>query len=645
MKKFNSYLQSLTVAKRMAIFAFLSIGSILYVGLTTFPELQKLAELNQQFYEYPHTTTNTVRDMKFTLLMMRRVTRDAIFETDSDKRVTEIASLEAYHSQFFDSVKIIRKSFLGDQQLIGDAESQYRNMIAYTNESLAILKAGHQDEAWKRSIDSTPGNPGPLLAAKLDEIHKKSAEFAAKLNQEAKDTYQNQVRAAIYDLGFGLVLLLSSVFVLTRSITRPLGSLRDSIVDLSQGKMHETIPYQDQQNEIGEIGRGMAVLQDVYLKLESQRWVKEQLSEIAQSLQTASTRAEFGDLLCSHLAQNMGLAYGALFVADADRTELKRFGGYGCDDSIHANRFAWGQSLVGQVALSKNQILMSPAEGDRVGVSTGLGKLLIRNVLIAPIMDRDSVLAVLELGTLQTFDNRQMLFLEALLPDIAEKIQILAGNVATRELLDQTQAQAQALAVSEQQLLSRRAELEENNNKLAEQARALEESAEELEQQKSSLLGQREELEASKESLAQTEERTRLILSAVSDGIVGMDSEGNLTFCNSAASSMLGYAEDELIGKALHSLVHYAYPDGREFPRAECPMYLTSRDGELRKVDSEVLWRKDGTALPVAYIATAIYQGGRITGSVIVFRDITEQKQAEEERLQASSLPNVAKRR
>jgi PAS domain S-box-containing protein len=341
----------------------------------------------------------------------------------------------------------------------------------------------------------------------------------------------------------------------------------------------------------------------------------------------------------------MGLAYGALFVADADKTQLNRFGGYGCDDTIHTSHFAWGQSLVGQAAQSKSQILLSPATGDRVGVSTGLGKLLIHHVLIAPIVDRGNVLAVLELGSLQTFDSKQMLFLEALLPDIAEKIQILAGNVATRELLVQTQVQAEALAVSEQQLISRRTELEENNNKLAEQARSLEESAEELEQQKASLLVQREELEASKEILAQTEERTHLILSAVSDGIVGMDSEGKIIFCNPSVPAMLGYSEEELIGQPLHALVHYAYPDGGEFPRDECSMYLTACDGQSRKVDSEVLWRKDGTALPIAYVATAIYQGGLITGSVIVFRDITEQKQAEEERLHASSLPNVAKRR
>jgi len=96
--KLNAYFQSLTVVQRVAGFAAISIIAIMYVGLTTFPELKMLAEINQSFYENAHTTTNTVRDMKFTLLHMRRVTRDAIFETDPDKQAAQIVSLETYLS-------------------------------------------------------------------------------------------------------------------------------------------------------------------------------------------------------------------------------------------------------------------------------------------------------------------------------------------------------------------------------------------------------------------------------------------------------------------------------------------------------------------------------------------------------------------
>ncbi len=130
--------------------------------------------------------------------------------------------------------------------------------------------------------------------------------------------------------------------------------------------------------------------------------------------------------------------------------------------------------------------------------------------------------------------------------------------------------------------------------------------------------------------LRTSEEFTRLVLGAVGDGIVGMDTEGKITFANPAVFTLLGYSEEQLIGQPMHPLVHYAYPDGRDFPREECSMYRTSHDGQPRRVDNEVLWRKDGVALPVEYNTTPVIKDGQIVGSVIVFRDITERKESEE---------------
>ena len=132
------------------------------------------------------------------------------------------------------------------------------------------------------------------------------------------------------------------------------------------------------------------------------------------------------------------------------------------------------------------------------------------------------------------------------------------------------------------------------------------------------------------EHLAVLEERSRLILGSVNDGIVGLDKDGLMTFANPAAPAMLGYGEEEFIGKPMHALVHHTYPDGREFPRGECSMFQTAVDGQPRMVDSEVLWRKDGTAVPVEYSTTPIFKDGALIGTVVVYRDITERRAAEQ---------------
>ncbi|MBF0528976.1 MAG: PAS domain S-box protein, partial [Deltaproteobacteria bacterium] len=137
------------------------------------------------------------------------------------------------------------------------------------------------------------------------------------------------------------------------------------------------------------------------------------------------------------------------------------------------------------------------------------------------------------------------------------------------------------------------------------------------------------ERKAAEDLLAMAEERSRLILGAVGDGIVGLDQQGLMTFANPAAPAMLGYREEEFIGQSMHELLHHTYPDGRDFPREECPMYFAALDGQSRTVDNEVLWRKDGSPLPVEYSTTPVYKGETLVGTVIVYRDITERKAAE----------------
>ncbi len=125
------------------------------------------------------------------------------------------------------------------------------------------------------------------------------------------------------------------------------------------------------------------------------------------------------------------------------------------------------------------------------------------------------------------------------------------------------------------------------------------------------------------------------LLDAVADGIFGMDLEGRCTFINAAAVRMLGHGAEECQGRKMHDLVHSKRADGSAYPAEECPALDALRKCVELRVDEEVLWRKDGTALPVEYSSHPIVVNGRTEGSVVTFKDISERKQAHE-KLRAS---------
>ena len=135
--------------------------------------------------------------------------------------------------------------------------------------------------------------------------------------------------------------------------------------------------------------------------------------------------------------------------------------------------------------------------------------------------------------------------------------------------------------------------------------------------------------------LRQLRTRHQLILDSAGEGIYGLDAEGCTTFVNEAATRILGWRAEDVIGQPLHDIHHHSHEDGSPYPREDCPIYSAIRDGQVHQVDCEVFWRTDGSSVPVEYTSTPIREDGEITGAVVVFRDISARKEIERQREEA----------
>ncbi len=139
----------------------------------------------------------------------------------------------------------------------------------------------------------------------------------------------------------------------------------------------------------------------------------------------------------------------------------------------------------------------------------------------------------------------------------------------------------------------------------------------------------------SNDELRRLQTRHQLILDSAGEGVYGLDTDGNTTFANAAATRILGWHGEDVIGQTLHDIHHHSHEDGSPYPREECPIYKAIHDGQVHQLDCEVFWRTDGSSVPVEYTSTPIIEGGEITGAVVVFRDISERKEIERQREEA----------
>lgn len=132
------------------------------------------------------------------------------------------------------------------------------------------------------------------------------------------------------------------------------------------------------------------------------------------------------------------------------------------------------------------------------------------------------------------------------------------------------------------------------------------------------------------------------VMLSMGEGLFTVDTKGLVTFMNPAAQRMFGWTLDEMIGRRMHDVTHHTRPDGTPFPHEDCAAFQVMSKGEMLSEFEDVFIRKDGSFFDVVYSSSPLRSNGQVTGLVVVFRDVTDRKLAEEEiRFQANLLDAV----
>ena len=142
-------------------------------------------------------------------------------------------------------------------------------------------------------------------------------------------------------------------------------------------------------------------------------------------------------------------------------------------------------------------------------------------------------------------------------------------------------------------------------------------------QQKRELVRSKDVLELHVQARAQQLQKLQrayeLILNSAGEGICGLDTEGKVTFANPAAAKMMAAQVNDLVGQP----ATIALPD---FIQATTTANADSSPAPVEIVTS----RKDGTKFGAEVLRNPIRENDRLVGEVLLFKDITERKLADE---------------
>lgn len=179
--------------------------------------------------------------------------------------------------------------------------------------------------------------------------------------------------------------------------------------------------------------------------------------------------------------------------------------------------------------------------------------------------------------------------------------------------------------------------LEKLTQELQDKLKLIEEQNAKLENTQTAVLNVLEDLELSKNNLTKEKAKDEAILESIGEGMIATDKEGKIILINNQATAMLGFQINDLLNKNLIEVLQIKDEKENNFFQEEQPFRLALSSG--KKVSIACYFISKGQRnLPVALTVSPIRQNTSIEGIILVFRDISKEKEVDRMKTEFISL-------
>jgi PAS domain S-box-containing protein len=146
-----------------------------------------------------------------------------------------------------------------------------------------------------------------------------------------------------------------------------------------------------------------------------------------------------------------------------------------------------------------------------------------------------------------------------------------------------------------------------------------------------------EDLERREGEAKEARDLLQTTITSIGDGVITTDAEGKVVFLNPIAQSLTGWTLEEAAGKPLEEV--FKIENEETGAVSDNPASRVLRDAKaVGFADRTNLTAKDGRQLPIDDSAAPIRSAeGSVIGVVLVFRDITQRREAERAEKQAAA--------
>ncbi len=428
---------------------------------------------------------------------------------------------------------------------------------------------------------------GDLNNVKPLEIRKEEDELAqmAKATNTLIEGLKNTVSFA-RDIGQGKLDLEFNLLSNKDMLGKALLSMRDSLIKANK----EEIKRKEEDKKRRWATEGYAKFNEI-LRYDN------------DDLQTLSYK------IIKNLVEYLDSVQGGIFVInDEDENDkfLELTACYAYDrQKFLEKKIMIGEGLLGTCFLEGETTYITEIPESYVKITSGLGEEKPSSLILVPLKLNEEIYGVIELASLNKFEQYQIEFLEKICESIASTISSLKINIRTAALLRKSQKQAEELKAQEE-------EMRQNM----------------------------EELAATQEEMARKTSEMKSILDALdaSSFIIEYDLNGYIQKISDSFLNFVGMEKEEVIGTHHSDKIVFTREQKKEYDH----FLQDLRNGKIRKQETELNIKRKTIHVAETY-APMFDQNGKpykifkiaynITESKMAIKKLEEEKKETEEKL------------
>ncbi|MFC0189492.1 CHASE3 domain-containing protein [Fictibacillus aquaticus] len=314
---------------------------------------------------------------------------------------------------------------------------------------------------------------------------------AEKLNEQ-----NNYLDIGLYSLlAFVIITSFTLAYFISGSIIKTIRAVVGTIRAMATGGDLTERIHVKSNDEIRDLGEATNELLDTF---EDRDWLQRSVTDVVSKNQGIASVENLAETVLSSVAQMTQSSLGAFYIRegkDSSAVFVKKASFAGSADDIGRNSFILGQGMIGQCALEKRLHVISKIEDDYELISSGLGEVKPRSILIAPVLHEDEVIAVIELASLKEYSKLQLNFIKEVVETFGMTINRVIDRMEISRLLTESQAMTEELQAQSEELQTQSEELQMQSEELQMINEQLESRSHEAEEKSKDLEIAKQELE------------------------------------------------------------------------------------------------------------------------------------------------------